>query len=105
MTATSELIDGVSVTSLNPGCILDVQTKNRRYRIECVNGDEVRISGHPSICPTPTPARLMGSSHGIGGLEAGVVKPGMHLVFERLDESRPITTSQITEIRVKEAGR
>jgi hypothetical protein len=102
MTATSELIDGVTVTSLNPGCVLDVETKNRRYHIEYVKGDEVRISGHPSICPTPTAARLVGSSSGIGGLQAGVLKPGMHLVFERMDENRPITTSEITGIRVKE---
>jgi len=104
MTAISELTDGVAVTSLYPGCVLDVQTRNRNYRIECVQGEEVRISGHPSICPVPTAARLVGSSKGMGGLEAGVVKAGMHLVFERLDESRPITTSEITGIRVKRGG-
>ena len=105
MTATSELTDGVTVTSLHPGSILDVQTRNRYYRIECVKGDEVRISGHPSICPVPTAARLVGSSKGIGVLEAGVVRAGMHLVFELLDESHPVTTSEITGIRVKPAGR
>ena len=105
MTAATELTDGVTVTDLHPGAVLDVQTRNRRYHIECVKGDEVRISGHPSICPTPTAARLVGSSSGLGGLQAGVVKAGMHLVFERMDEDRPVTTSEITGIQLRETSR
>lgn len=105
MALASEISEGIAVTSLNPGSVLEVETKNRRYKIECVRGDQIRISGHPSICPTPTAARLVGSSSGIGSLQCGVVKPGMHLVFQRLDEGRPVTTSEVTGVHVRDARR
>jgi hypothetical protein len=102
MPAMTEVSKGVNVSSLNPGSVLDVGTKNHRYRIECVRGDEVRISGHPTICPGPTAAQILGSSsHSWGDMEEGLVCPGKHLVFQRLDEDRAITTSAITDIRVQ----
>src|SRR5262245_4263202 len=38
---------------VTPGCLVDVETKNRRYRIETMRGSTVRISGHPTFCPSP----------------------------------------------------
>src|SRR5690242_16141635 len=46
---------------LEPGSVLDVETRSRHYRIECLGGDSVRISGHPQLCPEPVAARLEGS--------------------------------------------
>ena len=100
MTVTSDVSHEISLSSLNPGSVLDVQTKNRHYRIEYLQGDEVRISGHPVICPTPTAAQVLGSTSQGTGMEEGVVARGKHLVFQRLDEDRPITTSEITDIHV-----
>jgi hypothetical protein len=34
-----------------------VETKHRTYRLECLGGEEVRISGHPSYCPQPIRAQ------------------------------------------------
>jgi hypothetical protein len=37
---------------------------------------------------------------GLGEFEEGYIGCGMRLVFERLDNHIPITTSEITDIRV-----
>ena len=62
MTERAELLDGVYLSTLDTGSTIDLATKSRRYRIEYLEGDRVRISGHPQWCPTPTLARLCGSS-------------------------------------------
>jgi hypothetical protein len=36
----------------------------------------------------------------LGEFEEGYIACGMHLVFERLDNHIPVTTSEITEIRM-----
>ncbi len=42
----------VDCTSLAPGALVDVETKNRHYQIECLGGSAIRISGHPEYCPS-----------------------------------------------------
>jgi hypothetical protein len=70
---------------------VDVETKNRHYRIECLGGSAMRISGHPDYCPTPVPARV---------LESGVIERGRHLHL-LLDDRRPVTTSRVVRVRVQ----
>ena len=100
MTETGELLDGLYLSTLDTGSTIDLATKRRRYRIEYLEGDLVRISGHPQWCPTPTLARLCGSRVGSAGFEGGYIGCGMRLVFEPWDNRIPVTTSEITGIQV-----
>jgi hypothetical protein len=100
MTAKYERPEGVYLSSLDAGSAIDLETKSRHYRIEYLEGNRVRISGHPQWCPKPVLARLHGSRGGSGGFEEGYIGCGMCLVFERLDDRIPVTTSEITDIRL-----
>jgi hypothetical protein len=95
-------IEMLDWTSLAPGSLIDVETKSRHYRIECLGGNAVRISGHPDYCPEPVPAQLQGSMDGEGGIEAGFIGRGMRLVFV-LAQHRPVTTSRVLSLRVEPA--
>ena len=66
MTST-ELID---LTSLGRGAVIDVETKNRHYKIECLGGNAIRISGHPEYCPVPVLGQRAGD-----GLPSAVRAP------------------------------
>ena len=90
----------VTFNNLPAGAILDVETRNRNYHIECLGGNSVRISGHPDYCPTPVPALLRGSVDLQGALEKDLICRGMRLVFE-LDDHRPITTTRIQRLRLE----
>jgi hypothetical protein len=85
----------VDCAGLPPGSLLDVETRNRHYRIECLGGSAIRISGHPEYCPSPAPGRV---------LEAGVIERGKHLHF-LLQDCRPVTTSRVTRLRVHKPSR
>jgi hypothetical protein len=100
MPENPEVLDGVYVNTLDAGSTIDVGTKSRHYRIEYLEGDRIRISGHPRLCPAPTLARLCGSRGGSDGFAQGYIGCGMRLVFERLTDAVPVTTSEITDIRV-----
>src|SRR6266567_730413 len=75
---SSELVD---CTSLARGCLIDIETKSRHYRIECLGGKAVRISGHPEYCPNPVPAQLQGSVDKEGILEWGFIGRGKRLLL------------------------
>jgi hypothetical protein len=79
--------------------MIDVETKNRHYRIECLGGNAISISGHPEYCPEPVSARLHGSVDKQGALEFGVIGRGMRLRF-LLDERQPVTTTRVVRLRV-----
>ena len=87
--ASAEFVD---CAGLPAGSLLDVETKNRHYRIECLGGSAIRISGHPDYCPTPEPGRV---------LESGFIERGKHLHF-LLRDSRPVTTSRVVRVRVQQ---
>jgi hypothetical protein len=89
----------VDCTSLARGSVIDVETKNRHYRIECLGGNAISISGHPEYCPEPVSARLHGSVDKQGALELGVIGRGMRLRF-LLDERQPVTTTTVVRLRV-----
>ncbi len=100
MTATAELLEGVHLSGLDRGSVIDLETKSRHYRIECLGGDRVRVSGHPQWCPTPVLSQLQGSLHDTGTFEPDFVGLGMHLVFRRADDQLPVTTTEVIGIRL-----
>ncbi len=93
---SAEVID---CKSLVRGSLIDVETKSRHYRIECLGGNDIRISGHPEYCPDPVPAKLHGSVDREGTLELGLIGRGKRLMF-LLHENRPVTTSRILSVHV-----
>ena len=93
---SAELVD---CKSLARGSLIDVETQSRHYRIECLGGNAIRISGHPEYCPDPVPAQLQGSVDKEGTLELGLIGRGMRLMF-LLNEHRPVTTSRVLRVRV-----
>jgi hypothetical protein len=93
---SAELVD---CSNLVPGSLIDVETKSRHYRIECLGGNAIRISGHPEYCPDPVPAQLHGSVNKEGDLELGLIGRGMRLKFF-LNERLPITTSKVLHVHV-----
>jgi hypothetical protein len=99
MTTPCEALRGVNLTSLTPGCLIDIETKSRHYRVECLGGDTIRVSGHPDHCPRPVSARLKGSINEYGVLELGLIKRGMRIMF-RLNKHLSITTSTVISVHV-----
>ena len=95
-------IEMLDWTSLAPGSLIDVETKSRHYRIECLGGNAIRISGHPDYCPEPVPAQLQGSVDREGTFERGFLGRGMRMMFS-LGEHRPITTSRVLSLRIEPA--
>ena len=87
--------------NLVPGSLIDVETKSRHYRIECLGGTAIRVSGHPDYCPEPVPASLQGSVDQEGTLEWGFIGRGMRMIF-LLDDVRPVTTSRVLQVRVEQ---
>ncbi len=96
---STEMLD---CTSLAPGSLIDVETKSRHYKIECLGGNSVRISGHPEYCPEPVAAELQGSVDREGTLEFGFIGRGMRMMF-LVGDHRPVTTSRILSVHVERA--
>ena len=93
----------LNLASLHPGSWIDIETKNRRYKMECLGGNKIRVSGHPEYCPQPVPANVQGSLSPEGSLEVGLIGRGMRVVFF-LNGNRPVTTSKVLHVRVERAG-
>jgi hypothetical protein len=79
-----ELVD---CSGLPRGTVVEVETRTRKYQIECLGGAAVRVSGHPEYCPTPV----------LGHLQ-GLIERGKHLRFILAD--RPVTTSRMIKVRL-----
>jgi len=90
--------------NLPPGSLIDVETQSRVYRIECMGGNSVRVSGHPEFCPNPVMASLQGSLDRDGTLETGFIACGMRMIL-LLEDTQPITTSRIVHVRVEQPNR
>src|SRR5689334_884591 len=86
---------------LPPGSFIEVETKSRHYRIECLGGTAIRVSGHPDYCPEPVKASLQGSVDQEGTLEVGSIGCGLRMIF-LLNDVRPITTSSVLNVRVEQ---
>jgi hypothetical protein len=100
MTKTTELREGLQLTDLEKGSVIDIETKSRHYSVEYLGGDRVRISGHPQWCPTPVVVRLEGSLGNSGDFEPGFVGTGMHIVFQRFDDGVPVTTTEVKDLHL-----
>jgi hypothetical protein len=96
MMTSAEVID---CQRLEPGSLIDVETKNRHYRIECVSGNTIRVSGHPEYCPAPVLAELQGSVDREGMVDRGLIERGMRLMFV-LDKGLPVTTSKVLNVHL-----
>jgi len=83
---------------LERGSVIGVDTISHHYRIEYLGGDEIRISGHPLLCPNPVPAQLKGSLEPGGEMREGYVGCGARLVFRRPHDLRGVVTSTVTSI-------
>ncbi len=98
---SAEMVD---CKNLAQGSLIDVETKSRHYRIECLGGSAIRISGHPEYCPDPVPAQLHGSVSKEGTLEPGLIGKGMRLIF-LLNQRQPVTTSRVLHVHVDQPER
>jgi len=101
MQTVIESMEGFYLRNLDPGSILDVETQSRHYKIEYVGGvggNEIRISGHPSLCPAPVSAELRGSLKSSGEVQAGYLGRGMRFAFRRLNDEYPVITSAVQDI-------
>lgn len=94
--------EGVNPASLPAGSSIDVETKSRRYRIECLGGREIRISGHPDYCLTPVPAYLHGSIDSAGVIVPDLIERGRKVMFS-LNGDRPVTTSRVVSVHVNQS--
>ena len=99
MTTSAEVFDAVDLNSMSPGSLIDVETRNHHYQIECLGGNTMRISGHPDYCPAPVLAELQGSIDREGSVDLGQIKRGKHLLFI-LGGHLPLTTSKIQSVHV-----
>jgi len=97
---SEEPCEGLYLAKLEEGSVLDLQTESRHYRIEYLGGEQVRISGHPLLCPTPVMAQLKGSANDCGNVEPGFIGRGMHLMFRRSEDRASVATSKIAAIRL-----
>jgi hypothetical protein len=95
---STEMLD---CNSLASGSLIDVETKSRHYRIECLGGTAIRVSGHPQYCPDPVAATLQGSVDQDGILEEGFIGCGKRVIF-LLDHAHPITTSRVLNVQVEQ---
>lgn len=94
----------VNCKNLMPGSMIDVETHSRHYRIECLGGNSILVSGHPDYCPDPVIASLQGSVDQDGYLETGSIACGMRMII-LLDDTHPITTSRVLHVRVEQPDR
>ena len=97
---SAELLD---CRNLELGSLIDVETTSRHYRIECLGGNTIRVSGHPQFCPTPVVAQLEGSVTGQGMIEDGIIERGMRMVF-MFEDHLPVTTSRVLHVHWDQAN-
>lgn len=94
----SEIEGGVSLEELPVGAVLELETKNRTYRVENCGNHRVMMSGHPKFCPQPVTVKLHGSTWGRSMIKLHYIGRGMHLEF-RHPTFGIVRTSRIREIR------
>ena len=94
--ATTE--DGVYLDQLADGAVLELETKNHRYRLVKSAHAQAYISGHPKFCPEPVTVEIDGSGGAGQGLKPGYIGRGLSLVFEH-PVYHTVSTSRILDIR------
>ena len=94
----SEVEGGVWLNNLPTGAVLEMETKNRLYRLENRGDGRMLISGHPQHCPEPLLVKVNGSTWGKSMLKLRFIGRGMHLEYRHPTRGL-IRTSRIREIR------
>lgn len=98
----SEVEGGVYLKDLPSDSMLEIETQNRLYTLRHQGSGQFLISGHPKFCPEPTLVTVSGSNWGGSMLKKAYVGRGMHLEFMHPSFERPIVTSRIVEIRLRQ---
>ena len=99
---------GADLRKLRPGRELVVTTANTTYRIQKTEEGSPRratrylMTGHPRICPEPTPATIAGSSWGGALLRTAFIGRGMTMEFTA--NGRDFMSTPIREIDEVDAG-
>ena len=91
--------EGIYLNDLASGAVVEIATAHHNYRLVKNADTHVRISGHPTFCPSPIEVEIEGSM--ANGRPAkpkpGFIGRGMHLIFKH-PVFDLVTTSQIREI-------
>jgi hypothetical protein len=90
---------GMCLEDLPEGAVVEIETQHHNYTLVKHSGRNVRISGHPTICPEPVEMEIEGS---LGSGSSSVpnpdfIAPGMYLVLRHPLFNR-IVTSRIRDI-------
>ena len=88
--------EGVALESLSPGTVLEVTTRNTRYRLTLVDAEGQAVVTGGSRFPDPTEVRIEGSTAGGRALRVGWIGVGLRL--EMRMGTRTITTSAVQSI-------
>jgi hypothetical protein len=88
--------DGVAVESLEPGTILEVTTRNTRYRLTVIDGGGHALITGGALFPQPTEVHIEGATAGGSALKLGWIGVGLRL--ELSIGRRLITTSAVQSV-------
>ncbi|HYM10461.1 MAG TPA: hypothetical protein VEU62_07005 [Bryobacterales bacterium] len=94
----SEIEGGVFLKDVPVGVVLEIETKNRLYRLENRGDGKALISGHPEHCPDPVLVKVHGSTWGKSMIKMQFIGLGMHLEY-RHPRLGVVRTSRIQAIR------
>jgi hypothetical protein len=96
----SEIEGGVYLYELPVNSLLEVETRNRSYKLKIQRDGDAYISGHPEICPEPVLVHINGSNWGGSMIKLDYVGRGMHLEFIHPDYQGVVVTSRIVDVRL-----
>ena len=88
--------DGVAVESLEPGTILEVTTRNTRYRLTVLDAEGHALITGGSLFPQPTEVHIEGATAGGAALKLGWIGVGLRLELSL--GGRMITTSPVRSV-------
>ena len=94
----SEIEGGVFLNTLPMGAVLEIETRNRFYKLENRGNGKVLLAGHPKFCPEPVLVKINGSTWGRAMIKLQFIGRGMFLEF-RHPTFGIIRTSRIQEVR------
>jgi hypothetical protein len=96
----SEIEGGVYLKDLPEESTLEIETRNRYYRLVLQSDGQAFISGHPEFCPEPVLVRIHGSNWGGSMIKSAYLGRGMHLEYRHPRFKGVVVTSEIRDIRV-----
>jgi hypothetical protein len=88
--------DGLAIEGLAPGTVLEVQTRNSRYRLTLLDGDGHALVTGGALFREPTEVRIEGSTAGGSSLKLGWIGVGLRLELSM--GKRLITTSDVRSV-------